>query len=75
VLSVRRSVPVVTTVVCEAATAARSFAIVSEAAGAAGGLVTTEAVPAARAVGRAYRAGVSGCRPEGRRRQRGRGIE
>jgi PII-like signaling protein len=51
VLSLRRSVPVVTTVVCEAATAARSFAIVSEAAGAAGGLVTTEAVPAARAVG------------------------
>jgi PII-like signaling protein len=50
-LSLRRRVPVVTTVVCEAATAVRSFEIVSEAAGAAGGLVTSEAVPAARAVG------------------------
>ncbi len=50
-LSLRRRVPVMTTVVCEAATAGRWFEVISEAAGAAGGLVTSEAVPAARAVG------------------------
>jgi PII-like signaling protein len=49
-LSLRRRVPVVTTVVCEAPNAERWFGIVSEAADA-GGLVTTEGVPAARAAG------------------------
>jgi PII-like signaling protein len=49
-LSLRRRVPVVTTVVCETPNAERWFGIASEAADA-GGLVTSEGVPAARAAG------------------------